>query len=127
MEYWLTPDDWIDEAYQSAFRQEYNVNISGATERIVITSGCLQEAYAAIDRGENAVEAIIQRTLESLNRRYATMEKVAEYLVDQIPEKGRVLTQCFGETIVGMMCRVAQRRNRQVEFYHAETLSLIHI
>ena len=31
-EYW-TPDDWIDEAYQSAFRQEYNVNISGATER----------------------------------------------------------------------------------------------
>lgn len=32
-EYWLTPDDWIDEAYQSAFRQEYNVNISGATER----------------------------------------------------------------------------------------------
>ena len=50
-----------------------------------------------------------------------TMEKVAEYLVDQIPEKGRVLTQCFGETIVGMMCRVAQRRNRQVEFYHAET------
>ena len=32
-EYWLTPDDWIDEAYQSAFRQEYNVNISGVTER----------------------------------------------------------------------------------------------
>ena len=32
-EYWLTPDDWIDEAYQSAFRQVYNVNISGATER----------------------------------------------------------------------------------------------
>ena len=32
-EYWLTPDDWIDEAYQSASRQEYNVNISGATER----------------------------------------------------------------------------------------------
>ena len=32
-EYWLTSDDWIDEAYQSAFRQEYNVNISGATER----------------------------------------------------------------------------------------------
>ena len=95
--------------------------ITTANRYRVITSGCLQAAYAAIDRGENAVEAIIQRTLESLNRRYATMEKVAEYLVDQIPEKGRVLTQCFGETIVGMMCRVAQRRNRQVEFYHAET------
>ena len=95
--------------------------ITTANRYRVITNGCLQAAYAAIDRGENAVEAIIQRTLDSLNRRYATMEKVAEYLVDQIPEKGRVLTQCFGETIVGMMCRVAQRRNRLVEFYHAET------
>ena len=32
-DYLLTPDDWMDEAYSNAFRQEYNVNIAGATER----------------------------------------------------------------------------------------------
>ncbi len=32
-EYYLTADDWMDEAYRSSFRQEYNVNIAGATER----------------------------------------------------------------------------------------------
>ena len=32
-DYLITTDDWMDEAYSSAFRQEYNVNIAGATER----------------------------------------------------------------------------------------------
>ena len=32
-EYYLTPDNWIDEAYSSSFRQEYNVNVSGATDK----------------------------------------------------------------------------------------------
>ena len=32
-DYWITPDDWNDEAYKSSFRQEYNVSISGATDR----------------------------------------------------------------------------------------------
>lgn len=95
--------------------------ITTANRYRVITQGCLQAAFAAMEKGENAVAAIQQRTVDSLNRRYATMEKAAEYLVDLIPDGGRVLTQCFGETIIGMMCRVARRRNKQVEFYHAET------
>lgn len=32
--YTLSPDDWVDEAYSSAFRQEYNVNISGGTNKM---------------------------------------------------------------------------------------------
>ncbi|MCM1301030.1 MAG: SusC/RagA family TonB-linked outer membrane protein [Alistipes senegalensis] len=33
-EFTLLPDNWLDEVYKSAtFRQEYNVNVSGATER----------------------------------------------------------------------------------------------
>ena len=33
-EYLLMPDNWLDEIYKStSFRQEYNVNISGATDR----------------------------------------------------------------------------------------------
>ncbi len=29
-EFWLTPDNWIDETYRSSLRQEYNVNVSGS-------------------------------------------------------------------------------------------------
>ena len=32
-DYLLTADDWMDEAYSNAFRQEYNASIAGATER----------------------------------------------------------------------------------------------
>ena len=32
-EYYVTPDDWMDELYNPSFRQEYNVSIAGATEK----------------------------------------------------------------------------------------------
>jgi len=32
-EYYYTPDNWRDETYKSQVRQEYNVNISGGTEK----------------------------------------------------------------------------------------------
>ena len=32
-DYWIAPDDWMEEAYNTSFRQEYNVSISGATQR----------------------------------------------------------------------------------------------
>ncbi len=31
--YWLTPDNWLDEIYTTGVRQEYNVNIAAANER----------------------------------------------------------------------------------------------
>lgn len=30
---WLQPDNWVDEAYRNSLRQEYNVSISGASDR----------------------------------------------------------------------------------------------
>ena len=32
-DYWITPDDWEEEGTRIGFRQEYNVNMSGASER----------------------------------------------------------------------------------------------
>lgn len=32
-DYLLTPDDWEDIAFRSSMRQEYNVSVSGATDR----------------------------------------------------------------------------------------------
>ena len=92
-----------------------------AKRMILTTNGCLNAAKKAMDEGKKVDEAIFMRTIDSLNRRYSTMEKVGEYLVDLFPEKGNIMTQCFGETIVGMMLRVAKNRNKDVKLFIPET------
>ena len=32
-EYWLQPDNWMDETYRQSLRQEYNINVSGTSGR----------------------------------------------------------------------------------------------
>ena len=86
-----------------------------------ITSGCLVAAQVAIANNEPADHAIFMSTIESLNRRYATMNKVARHLLVALPEDCNLLTQCFGETIIGMLCREAQEQQKKIHFFCAET------
>jgi len=86
-----------------------------------ITSGCLEATKIALENGEKVDEKIFQTTVDSLNRRYENMEIVGEYLVDMFPNKGSIMTQCFGETIVGMMLRVAKKRNKDIRIFVPET------
>ena len=87
----------------------------------LITEGCLPAAFAAIDTGEDASEAIVRHTIEANNTRYGKVRKMAEYLCDMIPDGGKVLTQCFGETIVGMMLDVTRQRGKELKMVCAET------
>ncbi|MDR7869466.1 MAG: S-methyl-5-thioribose-1-phosphate isomerase [Tissierellaceae bacterium] len=86
-----------------------------------VTSGCLDAAKVALEEGTRADEAIFNRTIDSLNRRYSTMSTVAKYLVDMFPDKGNIMTQCFGETIVGTMLREAKARNKDIKLFVPET------
>lgn len=86
-----------------------------------ITSGCLKVAKEAIDNGEKVDERIFYYTIDSLNRRYSTMEKVGRNLVTMFPNKGNIMTQCFGETIVGMMLRVAKEEKKDIKLFIPET------
>ena len=60
-----------------------------------VTAGCLAAADQALATGQKLDQAIFAHTVNSLNRRYSTMEKVGKYLVDMFPDKGNVMTQCF--------------------------------
>lgn len=91
------------------------------TRMEAVTNGCLEAGIEAIKKGESAKEAMFQRTLDSLNRRYSVMEVVGENLVKLFPKKGKIMTQCFGETIVGMMLRVAKRENKDIKLFVPET------
>lgn len=86
-----------------------------------ITARCADAAEEALEAGADPVEAIVGITVESLNRRYSTMQTVGDHLCDLIPEGGTVLTQCFGETIIGTLIRAAMAKSKNFRVYCAET------
>lgn len=92
-----------------------------ANRMSIITKGCLDAAKEALSEGKDASQAIFNATIDSLNRRYSTMDKVGEYLADMFPKNGNIMTQCFGETIIGTMLRAARKRNNEIKIYCAET------
>ncbi len=86
-----------------------------------ITDNCYEVGKVALENGGSAIEAIFQTTIDSLNRRYTVMDKVGRILLKKIPKNGKILTQCFGETIVGTLLRAAKEEGNDLEVYCAET------
>ena len=86
-----------------------------------VTRGSIEAAKRAMKSGEDIVEALFQESINSLNRRYSAMNEVAKYLCDLIPDGGKVLTQCFAETIIGTMTRTLKDQGKDVKFYCTET------
>lgn len=116
----------MTQAEQFAYLEKASYTISHARPTTVarmklITEGCLAVAKQAILAGVDVPQAIVDHTVESNNARYAKIGKMAEYLVDMFPQNGKIMTQCFGETIVGQMLRVAKERGNNLHLYCAET------
>ena len=86
-----------------------------------ITYRAAELAEAALEAGEDPIQAIVDSTVESLNRRYSTMQIVGNYLAELIPQGGSILTQCFGETIIGTVIRAAREQGKDFRVYCAET------
>ena len=86
-----------------------------------ITFRAAELAEAALEAGEDPVEAIVKSTVESLNRRYSIMQIVGDELCGLIPQDGTILTQCFGETIIGTVIRAALERGKHFSVICAET------
>ena len=80
-----------------------------------------EAAEAAWKRGEPVDLAIKRRAIEANNSRYEKIAKIATHLVDRFPDRGTILTQCFAETIVGMMLREAKARGKQIRIFCPET------
>jgi len=87
----------------------------------LIVDGCLRAADQALAEGADVSQAIVEHTIRSNNARYEKIGVMAEFLVDAFPKDGRILTQCFGETIVGQMLKVARNRGSALKLFCAET------
>ena len=87
----------------------------------LITGGCLAAAERALASGEAVPEAVVAHTVRANNLRYRKVERMGKYLADLIPDGGRILTQCFAETVIGMLMKALRAQGKQVKIFCAET------
>lgn len=111
---------------QLAFLQAAAETISTArpttTKRMrLVCGGCLAAAEAALAAGAPVDLAIRDYAVAANDRRYRKVEQIAQYLVPLIPDGGTVMTQCFAETIVGMMLKEATRCGKRFRLFCPET------
>ena len=87
-----------------------------------ITEQCLDAAKAALAGGMSDVSlAVKECAVEQNNTRYARIGRTAKHLAGLFPEHGTVITQCFAETIVGLMLKEARLQGKDVRFFCPET------
>ena len=86
-----------------------------------ITDLMLDAAEAAWAADENVAEAIKRRAIEVNDSRYRRIAKIAAYLTEKFPQNGTILTQCFAETIVGMMLKEARAKGKRLRIFCPET------
>jgi methylthioribose-1-phosphate isomerase len=116
----------LNEADQMNYLKEAAYRLSHARPTTVnrmelIVDGCLKKAEIALKSGKAVDEEIFYHTIESMNRRYSKINEVAKYLVNVFPKNGNVMTQCFGETIVGMMLRESRACGNNIKLFCPET------
>lgn len=86
-----------------------------------VVDNSLAAADEALKTGANVEEALFDAAIAANERRYQRIEKVSTYLVEKFPQNGGILTQCFGETIVGMMLRTAEKTGKSIKVFCCET------
>jgi methylthioribose-1-phosphate isomerase len=85
------------------------------------TDSVLGAILYAEESGQDIIEAAFSRALEDTNNRYLYYMKAGKHLAGKMPKGGTVMTQCWGETIVGMMLRFCREANNEIKVICAET------
>jgi methylthioribose-1-phosphate isomerase len=92
-----------------------------SSRMVELVEGCINAAREAFEKGDEVDRAIFDHTIGLLEARYKTSYQIAQYLVDQFPDDGTVMTQCFAETAVGMMLKVSRERGKKIKVICPET------
>lgn len=91
------------------------------SQRMVeVGRGCIEAVKDKLD-ADNLDILIRDYTVKVMEQRYQRIGQVANYLVDMFPDNGKVMTQCFGETIIGMMLKECRKRNKEIKLFVPET------
>ncbi len=86
-----------------------------------VTQACIPVAQKALEQGRRADLAIREHVVQANNSRYAQIKRTAKHLADTFPDNGTVMTQCFAETIVGLMLLECRNRGKKIRLFCPET------
>ena len=87
----------------------------------MLTEACIPVALEALREGKRADEAVRDYVVEMNNQRYNRVREAAKYLVEKFPQNGTVMTQCYAETILGMMLLECRERGNNIKLFCPET------
>ena len=87
----------------------------------IVTQAVLPAAEQALREGRRVDLAIRDAVVAMNDVRYSRIGSAARYLVDMFPDNGTVMTQCFAETILGMMLKECRTRNKTIRLFCPET------
>ncbi len=121
---WECRDKTINEQMEYLNKAAHTIADARPTTKkrmLQLTEGCLPVAEKALKEGKRADEAIREHVIEANNRRYSKINRMAEYLVEKFPQNGTVMTQCFAETIVGMMLKECRTKGKIIRLFCPET------
>lgn len=88
---------------------------------VTTVNSTLEAAKEAMASGSNVVDAVFNRALEDVNKKYQRIERTGVYLASKFPKDGTVMTMCFAETIIGMMLRACRNSGNQIKVICPET------
>ena len=92
-----------------------------ASRMEAITNAALACAKQALENGRDLVEALQDYAVGMMETRYRNIDKCARLLADRLPRDAAVMTQCFAETVVGLMLRDAAAMGKTVRLLCPET------
>lgn len=115
--------DGTFEYLEKAARELSNARPTTSGRMQQITDSCLNAVrplIGTVTKDELAL-AIRDHVIALNNQRYDRMSAAAGYLCTVIPEHATIITQCFGETCLGMLLRELKKLKREVRFFCPET------
>lgn len=81
----------------------------------------LEHAESALDRGETVGPSTEKLVREGVEATYQRARTIGTNVVDLLPEKVTILTQCFAEWLIGFTLLVCQERGKEASLICPET------
>jgi methylthioribose-1-phosphate isomerase len=72
-------------------------------------------------RAEKLPEVLFQHAFNRIDSNYTKYISVGRYLAEKVPNNGVLMTQCFAETVIGMMLRACREQNKTIGVICPET------
>lgn len=86
-----------------------------------VTNECLAVAHEALAEGLAPWRALQGHAAGLMERRYRAIDKSAALLCGLLPDSCTVMTQCFAETVIGLLIREAQKTGKNLSMICPET------